>query len=265
MAEDLLVERRGAVATVVLNRPEVHNAFRYDMWRGLAAAVRDCGADPAVRAIVIRGAGERAFASGADIAEFPERRGTPEQAAIYHAAVADALRAVAEVARPVIAMIHGYCIGGGCELAIACDLRLADTRARFGIPAAKLGVVLGVQELRQLAGLVGLGAAKEILYTGRLLDAGEALRIGLVNRVVPPDELAATVDEVTGQIARNAPLSIAAAKALLGRLERGDSPEELAAAQADFGRRALASEDHREAVRAFLEKRPPRFGVGSRE
>lgn len=259
MAEDLLVERRGAVATLVLNRPEVHNAFRYDMWRGIAAAMRDFGADPAVRAIVIRGAGERAFASGADIAEFPERRGTPERAAEYHAAVADALGAVAEAERPVIAMIHGYCIGGGCELAIACDLRIADTRARFGIPAAKLGVVLGVQELRQLAGLVGVGAAKEILYTGRLFDADEALRIGLVNRVAPPEDLQAVVDEVTGQIAANAPLAVAAAKALLGRVARGDAPEDLAAAQAAFGRRALGSEDHREAVRAFLEKRPPRF------
>jgi enoyl-CoA hydratase/carnithine racemase len=259
MAEDLLVERRGAVATLVLNRPEVHNAFRYDMWRGLAAAMRDFGADPAVRAIVIRGAGERAFASGADIAEFPERRGTPEQAAAYGAAVADALGAVAAVEIPVIAMIHGYCIGGGCELAIACDLRIADTRARFGIPAAKLGVVLGVQELRELAGLVGLGAAKEILYTGRLFDADEALRIGLVNRVVPPEDLQAVVDELTGQIARNAPLAVAAAKALLGRVARGDAPDELAAAQSAFARRALDSEDHREAVRAFLEKRPPRF------
>ena len=257
--EQVFTERRGAIGTVVLNRPAVHNAFTYEMWRSIARGVRELGADPDVRVIVVRGAGERAFASGADIAEFPRHRGTAEQATVYHAAVEDALGALAAVEQAVIAMIHGYCIGGGCELAIACDLRIADDRAQFGIPAARLGVVLGVEELRHLLGLVGMGAAKEILFTGRLLDADEALRVGLVNRVVPPGDLAATVQGLAERIAANAPIAIAAAKDLLARVQRGESPDALATAQAAFSRRAFASADYREGVRAFLEKRPARF------
>lgn len=256
---EILVEQRAGIATVVLNRPEVHNAFRYEMWQALAQTMAGLGADSTCRAIVIRGAGERAFASGADIAEFPDRRSTPEQARVYHAAVEAALTAVTAAPQPVIAMIHGYCIGGGCELAVACDLRVADDRARFGIPAAKLGVVLGLQELRQLLGLVGLAAAKEILFTGRLLDADEALRIGLVNRVVPSGDLAATVRDLAERIAANAPLAVAAVKALLGGLARGDDAAALTALQADYSRRSFGSDDYREAVQAFLEKRPARF------
>lgn len=256
---DLLVERRDSVATIVLNRPEVHNAFRYETWRALARAVRDLGADPTTRVIVVRGAGTRAFASGADIAEFPERRATSEQAGTYHAVVEDALRAIGDAVQPVIAMIHGYCIGGGCELAIACDLRVADDRARFGIPAARLGVILGVGELRQLLDLVGMATAKEILFTGRLFDAPEALRVGLVNRVVPPAELAGTVEALAAQIAANAPIAVLAAKGLLGQIARGDPEAELLAAQHDYSQRSFRSADYQEGVAAFLEKRPPRF------
>ncbi len=259
MTDDILSERRGAIGLVTLNRPERHNAISYGMWRDLAARVRGLGEHPDVRAIVIRGAGERAFAAGGDIAEFPARRGDPGAAATYHAAVEEALGAVATVERPTIAMIHGYCIGGGCELATACDLRLADDRARFGITAAKIGIVLGLAELRQLLGLVGLAAAKELLFTGRLLDAPEALRVGLVNAVVPAAELEATTMELAGRIAANAPIAVAAAKGLLTGLARGDAADDLAALHAAFSRRAHEGADYAEGVRAFLEKRPPRF------
>lgn len=251
---DLLVQRDGPVAYVILNRPRVHNAFSLRMWRSLASVMAGLGRDDTIRAIVIRGAGERAFASGADIAEFPTHRGTPEQGRAYHDIVEAALHAVTAAPQPVIAMIHGYCVGGGCELAVACDIRLCDDRAQFGIPAAKLGVVLGLQELRQLYELIGVAAAKELLLTGRLLDAGEALRIGLVHRVTSPAQLAAAVDELTARIAGNAPLAVAAVKRLLDGLAAGWPQPELEALQADFSRRSFASAEYQEAVRAFLGK-----------
>lgn len=254
---DLLVQREGPVANVILNRPRVHNAFRLEMWRGLAAIISELGCDDTVRAIVIRGAGELAFASGADIAEFPTHRGTPEQGRAYHDTVEAALHAVTAAPQPVIAMIHGYCVGGGCELAVACDIRLCDDRARFGIPAAKLGVVLGLQELRQLHELIGVAAAKELLITGRLFDADEALRVGLVHRVTPTGELVAAVSEVTARIVGNAPLAVAAVKRLLDGLAAGLPPRDLEALQADYSRRSFASAEYREAVRAFLDKGAP--------
>lgn len=251
---DLLVQAEGAVAYVILNRPRVHNAFRLEMWRDLASVIARLGHDASVRAIVIRGAGQRAFASGADIAEFPTHRGTPEQGRAYHDTVEAALHAVTAAAQPVIAMIHGYCVGGGCELAVACDVRICDDRAQFGIPAAKLGVVLGLQELRQLHELIGVAAAKELLITGRLLDAGEALRIGLVHRVTPAGELAATVSELTARIAANSPLAVAAVKRLLDGIASGLPAPDLETLQADYSRRSFASAEYQEAVRAFLDK-----------
>ncbi len=259
MTDDILGERRGAAGIITLNRPERHNAIGYEMWRAIAARVRELGADPQVRVIVIRGAGERAFAAGGDIAEFPARRGDHAATATYHAAVEDALGAIAAAEQPTIAMIHGYCIGGGCELASACDLRLADDRARLGVTATKIGLVLGVAELRQLLALVGPATAKELLFTGRLLDAQEALRVGLVNAVVPAADLEATTLELAGRIAANAPIAVAAAKALLAGLARGDGADDLAALHEAFSRRAAASADYAEGVRTFLEKRPPRF------
>jgi enoyl-CoA hydratase/carnithine racemase len=249
---DVLIERRGAVGIVTLNRPERRNAIRLAGWQMLAMAVRGLGAEEEIRVIVLRGAGTDAFASGADISEFPTMRSDPESGARYHAAVEEAFRAVTEVEQPVIAMIHGYCIGGGCELAVACDLRLADDRARFGIPAARLGVVLGVDELRALRDLVGVGAAKDILVAGRTLGADEALRIGLVNQVVPPEELLDTTLALAERIASYAPVSLAAVKDLLFRIARDDGPQELAGAHAAFARRAFATPGHDAGVRAFL-------------
>lgn len=257
---EILVAQEGAVGTITLNRPAVHNALRYAMWRDLAMGVRELAGRAEIRAIVVRGAGERAFSAGADIAEFPERRGTAGAAAEYHAAVEDALGAIGAAAQPVIAMIHGYCIGGGCELAIACDLRIADDQARFGIPAAKLGVILGLNELRQLLALVGPATAKDILLTGRLLGVDEALRVGLVDRVVLAADLAGTVAEAAAQIVANAPVAVAATKALIAGLARGDDEATLTRAHATFVRDAFASADHGEGARAFLEGRRPRFG-----
>lgn len=253
-ATDIATERNGAVAQVTLNRPEVHNAFRYDMWRELAVVLGELGADETIRVIVIRGAGEAAFASGADISEFSTRRSTPEQALVYHTAVESALDAVTAAPQPVVAMIHGYCVGGGCELAVACDLRLCDDRARFGIPAAKLGVVLGLQELRQLRALIGAPAAKDLLLTGRLIDAAEALRIGLVHRVVPTPDLSAAVGELASSIVANSSLAVTAVKQLLNGLDDGRPAHELEALQASLSHRAFESPDYQHALRDFLQR-----------
>lgn len=263
MTAEILTERQdaGVIGIVTLNRPQRHNALNLAMWRGCAAAVRALGADAAVRVIIVRGAGERAFASGADLTELPTDSDESGPGTGYGAAVEDALAAIAQVAQPVIAMIHGYCIGGGCELAIACDLRIADDRARFGIPAAKLGVVLGIGELRALLNVVGIAVAKEILFTGRLLDADEARAAGLVTRVVPPADLAETTLALARTIAANSPASVAAAKGLLNALAGDAAPDEIAAARAAFAGRASRSGDRAEGVNAFREKRSPRFAA----
>ncbi len=256
---DILIERRGAVGIITLNRPERRNAIRMVGWQALAAAVRAFGPDTTTRVVIVRGAGEGAFSAGADIAEFPTLRSDPQTGAAYHEAVADTFRALGAIEQPTIAMIHGHCIGGGCELAVACDLRLADQRARFAIPAARLGVVLGVEELRALRDLIGTAAAKDLLLTGRTLDAAEALRIGLIGEVVAPAELAATTLALAERMAGYAPVALAAIKDLLGRLAREEEAATLAAAHAAFSKRAFAAPDYNAGVRAFLdrERHPP--------
>lgn len=254
--QDILIERRGAIGTITLNRPARRNAIRYDGWRALATAVGELGADPAIRAVILRGAGEEAFSAGADITEFPTFRSDRESGARYHDAVAGALAAIGASPTPVIALIHGHCIGGGCELAVACDLRLADEAARFAIPAARRGIILGVEELRALRELVGLGAAKEIVLTGRTLDATEALGIGLINQIVPRAELWDAALALAERIAANIPLAVSATKDLLGRIARDEPPDAIDAAHAVYAAQAYASEEYHEQVRAFIEKRP---------
>ena len=257
VAGEILSETRddGAIGLITLNRPARHNALNLAMWQEVAASVRALGAEPATRVIVLRGAGEKAFASGADLHELATFRQTPEGAAAFHDAVESAFAALATVEQPVIAMIHGYCIGGGCELAVACDLRMADERARFGIPAAKLGIVLGVDELRRLANLVGLAVAKEILFSSRHLDAGEALRAGLVNQVVPAAELEDAVFTLARQIAANDPTAVAAAKSLLDAIGRETPPAELNALQRAFVARAHEAGESQQRIGAFVNRR----------
>ena len=245
----------GAIALITLNRPARHNALTFSMWQQVAASVREFGARRETRVILIRGAGERAFASGADLHEMASHRETPEGAAAYHSAVEDAFAALATVEQPVIAMIHGYCIGGGCELAVACDLRIADEHARFGIPAAKLGIVLGIDELRRLANLVGVAGAKEILFTGRQFDATEALRMGLINRVVPAEDLYSSVLEEARQIIANVPTAVGAAKTLLDAIGREMAPDEIDALQREFVERAGTSGESQERIGAFVNRR----------
>jgi enoyl-CoA hydratase/carnithine racemase len=245
----------GTIGVITLNRPERHNALTLAMWRQFAERVRALGENTACRVLIVCGAGERAFSSGADLHELASHRQTPPGAAAHHAVVEDAFSALTSIEQPVIAMIHGYCIGGGCELAVACDLRVADERGQFSIPATKLGIVLGVDELRRLVSLVGVAGAKEMLVTGRRFDAAEALRIGLVNQVVPADDLRETTLALARQIAENAPTAVVATKALLNAIGRETPLGELTALQRAFVERADRVAESHDRINASVTRR----------
>jgi enoyl-CoA hydratase len=258
VSDEILVERKGPIATVVFNRPHVRNAFNLAMWTALPGVVEALGRDPGVRAIVFRGAGEEAFASGADISEFREHRKDRASAEAYNARTAAAYHAMESCPKPTVAMIYGYCMGGAVATAMACDLRFAADTGRFGIPAARLGIIYGLHSVKRLVSLVGPAIAKDILFSARLLDAEEALRVGFVQRVVPAASLAAYTFEYLGRVADNAPLTIAGAKLIVDAIVEDGG----VARQGEIERMQLTafdSEDYREGTAAFLEKRRPRF------
>jgi enoyl-CoA hydratase/carnithine racemase len=254
----LLVATDGQIATVTVNRREQRNAMTMDMWQGMADIMQELGADPEVRVIVVRGAGDKAFVAGADIAEFSELLADRAKMRDYPVKVEACMSSVEAVPKPVIAMVNGAAMGGGCELATVCDLRFAADTAKFGVPAGRLGIVITFQDTQRLTDLVGAANAKEILFTGRVLDAGEAFRIGLANRVLPAAELAAYTYEVARQIAANAPLTVRGAKRHVNNCLRSPRLVDPADGLA-LSHDAFASKDFREGVRAYLEKREPTF------
>jgi enoyl-CoA hydratase len=254
---DLLVSGRGEVRTLVLNRPAKRNAITLAMWEALPAMLEALAADPELRVLVVRGAGEAAFAAGADISEFERVRADVDAARRYSRTVERADRSLAAFPRPAIAMIHGFCVGGGLQLALDCDLRFASTDARFGITAARLGIVYGLASTRRLAAVAGPSHARDLLFSGRLIDSEEAQRMGLVNRVHAPHALEEETYAYAAALSRQAPLTQAGAKRMLLHLqgERPMTDADLAA----LIEGAYASGDYREGVRAFLEKRGPHF------
>jgi enoyl-CoA hydratase/carnithine racemase len=253
----MLARIEGATGWIVFNQPERHNALSRDMWEAVPRLIEALAADPQVRLIVLKGAGDKAFISGADISEFEVERATPEAVSRYDALVERATDALAACPRPTIAMIRGHCFGGGVAIAVSCDLRIAADDAGFAIPAAKLGIGYRAAGLKALVDLVGPSYAKEIIFTARRFSADEALRMGLVNRVVPAGELEDTIAGYAAMFAANAPLTIEAAKGVVAELLRG--------ADADLARcdalveRCFKSEDYAEGRRAFMEKRRPVF------
>lgn len=252
---DIEVETRGAVATVTLNRPAQRNAMTLAMWREVARVFTALGRDRAVRGIVLAGAGGN-FSVGADVSEFAAVRGDAKAAADYERAVDACADAIAVAPQPVIAALDGYCLGGGCHLALATDFRFASPGAAIGIPSAKLSIVYGVRSTQRLLALVGLANAKRILYGAERLDGPEALALGLVERCVDePGEGARTYLEA---LAANAPLSIAGAKAILTGLAMGDGALDQGVADALIDA-AADSADYAEGRRAFAEKRAPQF------
>jgi enoyl-CoA hydratase/carnithine racemase len=206
----------------------------------------------------MKGAGDRAFVSGADISEFEDKRGSGDAVTTYGDATTAANAALRSLEKPLIAMIRGYCIGGGTAAAICCDLRICTENAKFGIPAAKLGLGYGLNRAQPLVDLVGPAFAKEMFFTGRQFDAREAEKMGLVNRVVADDALESTIDEMTRTIAANAPLTVRCAKLVVGEALKDVAERDVAAADRAVAA-CFASADYKEGQAAFMEKRPPRF------
>lgn len=257
MGGQVRTEQHGPLGWIIFDHPERRNAISGVMWRAIPECVQALEQDPAVRVVIMRGAGEVAFVSGADISEFEQSR-SGVGAEQYDADNARAIGALALCAKPVLALIHGFCVGGGCALALAADVRYAADDAMFAIPAARLGLGYGAGGLEMLERTVGVAAAKEIFFTARRFRADEALRMGLVNRVVPKAELDAYVHQTAELIAANAPLTIRSAKLVLRELGR-DPAQRDHDGIADSIRVCYESADYAEGVRAFLEKRRPNF------
>ena len=256
--EKILAEISGAVGRLTFNNPERHNALSLEMWEAVADVLADFAAADEIRVVIVTGAGGKAFISGADISKFEEERASTEGLARYTRATEGAGAALATIAKPTIAMINGYCLGGGMAVALSCDLRICSDTSRFAIPAARLGIGYGYAHLRRLVDRVGPAYAKEILFTARHFDAREALAMGLVNRVVPSAELEAAVAEVAESIADNAPLTLAAAKFVVGEVMKDPTERDLDACDRVV-RECFDSADYVEGRRAFMEKRKPRF------
>jgi len=254
----MLVDREGAIGWITFSNPARRNAVSLAMWQALHAIVHELAEDDAVRAIVVKGAGNQAFVSGADISEFEQLRSSRETVRTYNHAAEQATEALRKVGKPTIAMIRGFCIGGGVSVALSCDLRIAGTGSRFGVPAARLGLGYEFAGVRKLVNVVGPAYAKEIFYTARQFSADEALAMGLVNRVVADDGLESAVRECANGIAANAPLTVASIKTLVEQALKDESQRDPALCR-EVVDRCFESEDYVEGRTAFLEKRKPVF------
>ncbi|MCZ6731784.1 MAG: enoyl-CoA hydratase-related protein [Gammaproteobacteria bacterium] len=256
MPNTIIVTRDGPIATVTLNNPAKRNALTKAAWVRLAEIMGDFSAEEGLRCVIIRGAGNEAFAAGADISEFPSERVNAVQAKSYGEAVSDAIHAILECRHPTVAMIQGACTGGGLEIACACDLRISAESGRFGVPINRIGHALAYPEMKVVQSVVGRALVLEILLEGRILGAEEAQRRGLVNRVVADDRIESEVYAAAERIAGGAPLAARANKKFARRLT---DPAPLSQEEIDEGYALCDSEDYKEGVQAFLAKRQPVF------
>ncbi len=256
--DKIIAEQEGGIGWITINNPARRNAMSLEMWEALGKAVAAYGADPSVRVVVMKGAGDKAFMSGADISQFEKVRHNAESAAIYKERSDGARKALAELEKPLIAMIRGYCLGGGLGTALATDFRVASSDSQFGIPAAKMNIVYAFSNVKSLVNLVGPSMAKQILFTAKRYTAEEALRMGLIEDVVAPEDLEATVRDYATTIAENAPMSIRAAKLTVRQVLSDESRRDLAMLER-LADEASNSEDFAEGRRAFMEKRKPVF------
>ncbi len=253
--ETILVERRDHVATITINRPEKRNALNIQTRAEGAAVLDQLRDDDSIRVVIFTGAGDKAFIAGADIGEFAGRTALSQRAIMLERGL---FNAIDTFPKPVIAMVNGYCLGGGCELALACDIRIASETASFGQPEINLGIIPGGGGTQRLTRLVGEGKAMEMILTGEIINAQEAFRIGLVNRVVPADELAAKTMEVANRIAEKSPIALRLAKEAVKLASRSNLDEGLRR-EVDLFALCFSSEDKDEGVNAFLEKRKADF------
>jgi enoyl-CoA hydratase/carnithine racemase len=258
MTDKMLSRKDGGVGIVTFNNPERHNAVSLEMWEATKRILDDFAADKEVRVVVLTGAGGKAFVSGADVSKFDSERASLEAARAYGAKSEAAYSSIYDFPKPTIAMIRGYCIGGGLGLATCCDLRIASDNSRFAVPAAKLGLGYGYVGLKRLTDIVGPAFAKEIFYTARQFDTQEALAMGLVNRVVPAAELETHVKSITDMICANAPLTIKAVKATVNEILKDESKRNVTMTT-QLVEQCFASRDYDEGRTAFMEKRKPVF------
>jgi enoyl-CoA hydratase/carnithine racemase len=254
----LIARKENGIGWLVFNQPEKHNAMSYAMWLGMPKAIGAFEADPEVRAIVLTGAGEKAFVSGADISEFEEKRSAEENIRVYDEAGVAAQSALINAAKPTIAMIRGICIGGGLAIALNTDIRICSEDSVFAVPAARLGLGYKYDGIKRLVDVVGPQFAKEIFFSAGKFTAEEARGMGLVNRVVPVAELEARVRRLADTIASNAPLTVKAAKMAINAAVADPDKRRLADIDAAV-KACFASEDYIEGRRAFMEKRKPAF------
>ena len=259
MNEHIILDSSHPIATVTFNRPSQRNAISFAMWREFADILQEIDSDKNIRAVVITGAGEEAFSAGADIQDFDDYRSDSTKGRIYNDAVNGALKTLSEMATPTISMIRGFAVGGGCELAVATDLRIVSDDSRMGIPVGKLGISIGHREMRGLVNLVGKGNAMYILLSARLLNAEESLRIGLVNQVLSPEKLHDYTYKLADEIAGLAPLSHAVNKLTMQQVQDKPSLENLTKEEDDLPLTQFDTKDYIEGYKAFLEKRRPNF------
>jgi enoyl-CoA hydratase/carnithine racemase len=257
MTDDLILDRAGAVATLTLNRPQTHNAINLGMYEAIPGLIESVAKDPEIKVLVLRGAGEKAFASGADISEFREVRGDADSARAYNERVAAAEQAIEGLEKPTIAMIHGYCIGGGLGLALACDLRFADDRVRMAITPSKLGLVYSLESTKRVVDLVGPSRAKWILMSGQQMRGARVLELGLADELTTPEELEAMTYEFAELVCSRAQFSVRSAKTIVGRVLAGQVTDD--EFTTELRNSSFDTDDYAEGVRAFLGKRAPLF------
>ena len=256
--DKMLAEKRGAIGVMTFNNVARHNAVSLEMWDAAEAILADFMADEAIRVIVLTGAGGKAFVSGADISKFESERSEAEAVTYYNTRTKAVYEGIANLGKPTVAMINGYCIGGGLALSLCCDVRICSPKSRFGLPAARLGLGYPFQRVKQLIDTVGPGAAKDIIFSARRITAEDAQRIGLVQQIVEEEALENHVMEYAGQIAQNAPLTVAALKFAAIQAFKDPDTRELDKVQ-EMVDACFASEDYIEGRRAFMEKRPTAF------
>jgi enoyl-CoA hydratase len=257
--EKLLLQKDGPIGWITFNQPEKRNAVSQEMWQAMPEYVADLAADPAIRIVVLRGAGETAFVAGADISQFKDRRRNAADEEEYRRISGAGSDSLARLGKPLVAMIHGFCIGGGVSIAITCDLRIAADDARFGIPAARLGLGYHYKGMEKLMSLIGPSYTKELFFTARTdFSAQDALRMGLVNQVVPKADLERFTRDYALTMSRNAPLTQRSAKASVEQLLKPEAQRDYALLD-KLIKDCFDSQDYQEGVKAFSEKRRPQF------
>ena len=261
MSDKIVTKKEGRVGYLIFNNPERHNAVSLEMWETVARVLKEFEQDKEIGVVVLTGAGGKAFVSGADISKFEDERATLEAVARYNDAVEKIYSSVHAFPRPTVAMIRGYCIGGGLGLAVSCDIRIAADHSRFSLPAAKLGLGYGFPGVKRLVDVVGPSFAKEIFFTARQFDVEEARAMHLVNRVVPDADIESYVKEYAETIAGNAPLTVNSVKFIVGEVLKDESKRDLARCEA-LVKQCFASKDYAEGRKAFMEKRKPVFVGG---